>query len=446
MKSDNSIARRGFLRGMGTALALPWLEALSPRGLAAADSAKPKRMAFIYAPNGAIMPRWKPLESGRDYKLPSTLKPLEEIRQQVQVISGLAHDKAKANGDGGGDHARANATFLTGCQARKTAGSDIRLGISVDQIAAQKLGRLTRLPSLELGCDKPRGAGKCDSGYSCAYQYNLSWKSATMPMPPEHDPKLAFERLFSSGKSKDTAQRKAISEKYDKSILDFVMEDTRRLQKQLGQTDRHKLEEYLTSVREIEHRIDRAQKNESQVPDYPKPDGIPRDYREHLMLMFDLMVLAFQTDTTRIATFLQAHDGSNRSFREVGVAGGHHTLSHHQGNADKIDKIAKIDRFYVENFANFLKKMNNIKEGEGSLLDNCAIVYGSGISDANRHSHHDLPLLLAGGRNMGFQPGRHVVFAEDKEIPMTNLYLTILESFGVKAEKLGDSTGPLSGV
>ena len=267
-----------------------------------------------------------------------------------------------------------------------------------------------------------------------------------MPIPPEHDPKLAFERLFNSGKPKDAAQRKAISRKYDKSILDFVMEDTRRLQRQLGQTDRHKLEEYLTSVREIEHRINRSRKNEPQVPDYPKPDGIPGDYREHLKLMFDLIILAFQTDSTRIATFLQAHDGSNRSFREIGVAEGHHTLSHHQGNDNKINKIAKIDRFYVENFANFLKKMNSIKEGEGSLLDNCAIVYGGGISDANRHAHHDLPLLLAGGRNMGFQPGRHVVFPKDKEIPMTNLYLTILESFGAEAEKLGDSTGPLSGV
>ena len=445
MNSKPTVARRAILRGVGTTLALPWLESLEPRSLNAADNTGSMRVAFIYSPNGAIMPQWTPKGSGRDYKLSPTLKPLEAIKDQIQVISGLAHDKARANGDGGGDHARANATFLTGRQARKTAGADIQLGVSVDQIAATQMGHLTRLPSLELGCDKPRGAGKCDSGYSCAYQYNLSWKSQSLPMPPEHDPKLAFERLF-RGEKKETEHRNQISEKYNKSLLDFVMEDTRRLQKTLGQTDRHKLDEYLTSVREIEQRIVRSRKFADQQPDFKKPSGIPDSYREHLRLMFDILLLAFQTNSTRIATFLQAHDGSNRSFNEVGVREGHHSLSHHQGNADKIANIAKIDRFYMENFAEFVQKLNQVKEGEGTLLDNCAIVYGSGISDANRHSHHDLPVLLAGGRNMGYQPGRHVVFDKDKETPMANLYLTILNRLGVKADTLGDSTALLSGV
>ena len=447
MNKNRSIERRNFLRGMGTVLALPWLESLAPRGMGAAQDqeAPPRRMAFVYAPNGAIMPKWTPSGQGRDYELSPTLKPIESIRDKVQVLTGLAHERAEANGDGPGDHARANATFLTARQARKTAGADIRLGVSVDQVAAQQLGHLTRISSIELGCGKPRGSGKCDSGYSCAYQYNISWKSETLPMPPEHDPKLAFERLFGGGK-KETESRRAVSEKYNKSLLDFVMDDTRRLQKELGHTDRHKLEQYLTSVREIEQRINRAHKYTTVLPDFKKPTGIPKDYREHLRLMFDIMVLAFQSDSTRIATFLQAHDGSNRSFNEVGVRQGHHSLSHHQGNKDKMRQIQKIDQFYMENFAEFLRKLDRVQEGEGTLLDNCAIVYGSSISDGNRHSHKDLPVLLAGGRSMGYKAGRHVIYDKSKDIPMANLYLTMLDRFGVDAEKLGDSTGTLSGV
>ena len=300
--NNKPFERRTFLRGLGTAMALPWLESLAPRGLRATSTELPKRMAFVYMPNGAIMPQWTPKQTGRDYELSPTLKALEPVRDQIQILSGLAHEKAEANGDGGGDHARANATFLTASQARKTAGSDIHLGVSVDQVAAAKVGHLTRFPSVELGCDKPRGSGKCDSGYSCAYQYNMAWKSENQPVPPEHDPKLAFERLFGAEK-KDTAKRNAISEKYDKSLLDFVLDDAKKLQKQLGQTDRHKLDQYLTSVREIEQRIARSQDETASIPDFKKPSGIPSSHKEHLRLMYDIMLLAFQSDSTRILTF-----------------------------------------------------------------------------------------------------------------------------------------------
>ena len=445
MNLQMTLERRNFLRGLGTALALPWLESLAPRGARAASAVPPKRMAFIYMPNGAIMPQWTPKGEGRDYELSSTLKALEPVRDQIQVLSGLAHEKAEANGDGGGDHARANATFLTARQARKTAGADIQLGVSVDQVAAAKLGHLTRFPSVELGCDKPRGSGKCDSGYSCAYQYNMAWKSKNQPMPPEHDPKLAFERLFGAEK-KDTAQRQAISQKYDKSLLDFVLDDAKRLQKKLGQTDRNKLDQYLASVREIEQRIGQARKESLELSGFDKPTGIPGNYRDHLRIMFDIMLLAFQSDSTRIMTFLQGHDGSNRSFNEVGVREGHHSLTHHRGDQVKIDKISKIDRFYMANFAEFLQKMNKVKEGEGTLLDNCAIIYGSGHSDANRHDHNDLPVILAGGRNMGYQPGRHLKWEVKQNTPMANLYLTMLDRIGAETESLGDSTGTLIGV
>ena len=443
--NNKPFERRTFLRGLGTAMALPWLESLAPRGLRATSIELPKRMAFVYMPNGAIMPQWTPYQTGRDYELSPTLKALEPVRDQIQILSGLAHEKAEANGDGGGDHARANATFLTASQARKTAGSDIHLGVSVDQVAASKVGHLTRFPSVELGCDKPRGSGKCDSGYSCAYQYNMAWKSENQPVPPEHDPKLAFERLFGAEK-KDTAKRNAISEKYDKSLLDFVLDDAKKLQKQLGQTDRHKLDQYLTSVREIEQRIARSQDDTASIPDFKKPSGIPSSHKEHLRLMYDIMLLAFQSDSTRILTFLQGHDGSNRSFNEVGVREGHHSLTHHRGDKNKIEKISRIDRFYIANFAEFLQKMDGVQEGEGTLLDNCAIIYGSGHSDANRHDHNDLPVVLAGGRNLGYQPGRHMAWEVDKNTPMANLYLTMLDRIGAPIESLGDSTGALTGV
>jgi hypothetical protein len=437
-------SRRRFLRGLGTLIALPAMESLAPRSLAAGVQSKfPLRMAFIYGPNGRNMEHWTPAKTGADYELSRTLKPLEKLKDTFQVISGLKHEKANANGDGGGDHARANATFLTGMQARKTAGADIRAGISVDQVAANAVGQLTKLPSLELSCDEARGAGNCDSGYSCAYQFNLAWKTESMPLAPERDPRLAFERLFTNGLADEADAARAKREFYNKSILDFVNEDARTLQKHLGSTDRRKLDEYMSSIRDIERRLTQSGKAVKTMPAYDKPTGIPGSYEQHIRVMFDLMALAFQMDTTRISTFLLAHDGSNRTFPDIGVNEQHHGISHHQGNADRLEKIQKIDEYYVRQFAYFLERMKGIKEGAGSLLDNCMIVYGGGISDPDRHSHHDLPVILAGKGGGTLKTGRHLRVNGD---PMCNLYLSMLDRMGVKEERFGDSSGRLNDI
>jgi hypothetical protein len=357
------------------------------------------------------------------------------------VLSGLAHDKARPNGDGAGDHARASATFLTGCQARKTNGADIKVGVSVDQLAAAQIGHQTRLPSLELGCDRGRLAGNCDSGYSCAYSFNISWKTESTPMPPEVNPRLVFERLFARGSKGETEENRLRRERYHKSILDFVLQDATRLKAQLGYTDRRKLDEYLTAVRELEQRIEQEEKYVAALPDYSKPTGVPKDYEKHIRLMYDLLALAFQTDTTRVSSFMMAHDGSNRPYPFIGVTEGHHDLSHHGNDEAKKAKIAKINRFHTTQFAYFVQRLKSIQEGEGTLLDNCMIVYGAAIGDGNRHNHDDLPVLLAGKGGTTFQTGRHIRFG--KETPMANLYLTMLDSMGVTEERLGDSTGRL---
>lgn len=428
--------RRHFLKGLATTLALPSLNAHA----AAAPIAHPTRLAFIYIPNGVNVSHWQPKGTGHDYQLSETLKPLADLKRDFSVLRYLDHDKAQANGDGAGDHARANATFLTGCQAKKTAGADIQVGISVDQIAARQIGHQTRLPSLELSTDPSRRSGHCDSGYSCAYQFNLSWLDEDSPAPSERNPSLVFERLFGSGDRKEDARRRA----YRKSILDFVAEDAKRLQARLGSTDRGKLEEYMTAVRDVELRIERAEQFRSEIPEDQRPDGIPDSYREHIRIQFELMALAFQTDTTRISSFLLAHDGSNRSFPELDIHSGHHQISHHLGKKENLANIAKIDRFYTEQLAWFLQRLKNTPEGEGNLLDHSMIVYGGGIGDGNRHNHNDLPVLLAGHGNGSLNPGR--LIEAPKGTPMTNLYLSLLERIGVKAERIGDSNGTFEAI
>ena len=425
--------RRNILKGIAATLALPSLEAFG--GVSKAASASPTRLGFIYVPNGVNLKHWHPTGSGANYQLSDTLKPLSGLKDQFSVIRHLDHDKAWANGDGAGDHARANATFLTGCQARKTAGADIHLGVSVDQLAAQQIGHMTRVPSLELSTDPSRNSGHCDSGYSCAYQYNLSWLDENTPAPAERDPRLVFEKLFGSGDVEQDARRRS----YQKSILDFVNEDAKRLQKRLGATDRNKIEEYLTAVRDIEKRIEQAEEFRIEVPEGQRPNGIPETYKEHIRIQFELMALAFETDATRISTFMLAHDGSNRAFPEIGVQNGHHELSHHRRKEENLEQIAKIDLFYIEQLAAFLERLKNTKEGDGNLLDHSMIVYGSGIGDGDKHSHNDLPVILAGGGNGQLNPGRLI---EAKEgTPMTNLYLSLLDRMGVGAERIGDSTG-----
>jgi hypothetical protein len=444
MNKNWQIPRRTFLKGVGTAMALPLLEAMVPAKLlaASAPATKPLRMAFVYVPNGVNMADWTPTAEGTDFELPAILEPLKEHQRDLQVLTGLAHRKADPNGDGAGDHARASASFLTGMQARKTAAVDIRAGVSVDQVAAGRVGRMTRLPSLELSCDKGQQAGSCDSGYSCAYQFNLAWKTASTPLPPEVNPRIVFERLFSNGIAAESEQARAARQANHKSILDFVLQDAQQLRSKLGSTDRRKLDEYMTAVREIEQRIERAEKFGAAGTDYARPAGIPGDYEQHLRVMFDLLTLAFQTDTTRISTFIVAHDGSNRSYPIIGVSDGHHDLSHHGGNQEKKKKIAAINQFHVRQFAYFLEKLKSVKEGDGSLLDHCMIVYGSGISDGNAHNHNDLPVLLTGRGGGTLATGRHVRYPKDT--PMTNLYLSMLERMGVPTERLGDSTRPLS--
>jgi hypothetical protein len=440
-----SVTRRRVLRGFGACVALPWLESLSPGSAMGAETAAdlPRRAAFLYVPNGVSMDHWRPKTAGTDYELPPTLQPLAAFREQMMVISGLTLDKARDHGDGGGDHARALSAFLTCCQPRKTSGADIRVGVSVDQIAAWKLGDMTRLPSLEIGCDAGNQVGNCDSGYSCAYSNNISWRTENTPQAKEVNPRLVFERLFqdeSGTAAKDREKRLTLK----KSILDTVHSDANRLNARLGKSDQRKLDEYLTSVRELEQRIARSERFKDQkvtVPDYPVPAGVPEDYKEHLQVMSDMLVMAFQTDTTRVSSFIFANEGSNRSYPFIGVSEGHHDLSHHQDEADKIAKLAAINLFHTERLAYLLNKLSSITEGESTLLDNCMIVYGSGISDGNKHNHEDLPILLFGKGGGTIRSGRHVTYPN--ETPLANLYLSMLERLGVPTEKLGDSNGKL---
>ena len=442
--------RRGFLRGLGASIALPALESFRPllaagveKAMATTATGAPLRMAYLYSPNGVNLDFWRPKGTTASYKMGDTFKSMEEHRADFQIFTGFEQKSAAGGSDGPGDHARGVATFLTSTRARKTAGSDIHLGISIDQIAAQAAQSLTRLPSLELSADGVRKAGQCDSGYSCAYQFNLSWRSENQPMTPESNPRAVFERLFGAGSGKERAA--SLGQRYasKKSVIDFVQTDAKALQKYLGRSDRHKLDEYLTGVREIERQIEKAEAMGIPVdPGVPAPVEKPGSYQEQLRLMFDMMVLAFKTDSTRISTFLMAHDGSNRNFQEIGVNDGHHNISHHQRNPDNMAKIAKIDKFYMEQLSYFLGKMKSTKDVDGnSLLHNSMIVYGGCISDGDRHNHDDLPIVVAGNAGGAFSPGRHVELGED--VPISNLYLRMLEEFGVKQKQFGDSTGVL---
>jgi len=421
-------------------MALPLLDAMVPVARAAKDagSTAPVRMAFIFFPNGAIMPNWKPEGDGADWKLSRTLKPLERHKEKVTVFTGLTQHHGRANGDGAGDHARCASSFLTGAQPVKTAGANIKVGVSVDQAAANLIGHRTNLPSLELGIERGRNSGSCDSGYSCAYSANISWKTESTPMAKEINPKLAFERLFGTP---DAAKGQAERDLYRKSILDMVAEDAALLRKKLGKTDQRKLDEYFSSVRQLEQRIAREATGRTEVPDYKVPEGIPRGVESHIRLMYDIMTLAFQTDTTRISTFMLANAGSNRSYPMVGVNGGHHSLSHHQNNPKKIEDLTKIDTFLATQHAYFLDKLRSVKEGEGTLLDNSLVLYGSGLADGNRHTHHDLPIVLAGSGGGRFETGRLRRYPNDT--PLNNLFLLMCHMSGAKLDSLGDSTGLL---
>jgi len=435
------LARRTFLRGAGAALALPFLDSMVPAfGSPLAQPAT--RMGFVYVPNGIISKNWLPLSTGANLEFNSTMKPLEAFREQVLVLSNLAQINGRSFGDGGGDHARAGATWLTGVHPKKTEGADIHSGISADQVAARALGAKTQFASLEIGVEAPSLAGGCDSGYSCAYTNTTSWRSPTTPNPMEVNPRVLFERLFGDGDSTDPAARLA-SLQERRSILDFVSGSVDRLETKIGSGDRAKLSEYLDAVRDIERRIQRAEEQNAtmHIPLMDRPAAAPEEFVDHARLMMDLMVVAWQTDMTRVTSFMLAREGSNRSYREIGVADGHHSCTHHQNDPEKIAKTVKINEHHVKQFAYLINKLKSTPDGDGTLLDHSMILYGSSISDGNQHTHTELPLALVGSACGQIKGNRHLVCP--KETPMNNLLLSMLDKVGVPTETLGDSTGNL---
>ena len=439
-----SFSRRNFLRNAGLTVALPALASLLPReAFAGSKVLAPKRMAVVYVPNGAIPAAWWPATEGADFALSPTLAPLAKVQKHLQVIGGLEALCANPGPDGAGDHARAGGVFLTGVRIKKTAGSDIHAGISMDQVIANQIGHHTRFASLELSCDAVRKSGECDSGYACAYEYNMAWRSHNQPLSPEHNPRFVFERLFGDGPIKQRVANLKRREAEQHSILDYVLEDAKAVNAKLDGRDKQKLDQYLTSVREIEQRIENTTKMQVRNPEIDAPAGVPVNYAEHVALMFDMLLLAFQTDSTRVATMLMAREGSNRPFADIGIPSGHHDLTHHKNSPEIIAKVQEIDRWYVTRLAAFLEKMDQTQDVDGrSLLQNSMILYGSANADGNRHTHDNLPILLAGSGGGTFKTGRYV---RVKPTPVTNLFLTMAEGMGAKGvTSHGDSTGLLA--
>jgi hypothetical protein len=436
-----AIGRRTFLKGAGAAIGLPLLDAMTP-AFAQSKTVSPVRLAWFYVPNGVDMRHWTPAEEGPLGALPGILEPLEPLKNDVLVLSNLTANWGRPLLEGAGDHGRALAAYITGVPVYRTAGADLKLGISADQIAANAVGHLTKLPSLEVGLEEARQAGNCDSGYSCAYTYNVAWKTATQPLPPISDPRILFERLFGSDVVESPsayARRLAMR----RSILDQVKDATRKMESELGGADRRKLDEYLSSVREIEQQVERAEKEVVDVdPGIDKPFGVPAEFQDYFRLMTDMMLVAFKSDITRISTILIGSEGSVRPYPEIGISDGHHPLTHHMGNLQMLDKVRLINSFHLKLFAEFLQKLKNTKEGDSNLLDQSLIVYGSGLSDGNMHVHDQLPTLLCGRGGKFVSPGRHIIY--QRETPVGNLFGTMLDRVGVRPEHVGDSTGRLA--
>jgi hypothetical protein len=438
--TGKTLPRRTFLRGIGaTAVALPFLDAMTP---ALSASAKPPvRLAFLYVPNGIDMANWNvPTEGPLPAELPRILKPLEAFRNDMIQLGNLTHNSGRALLDGAGDHGRCAGSYLTGIQVRKST-TDIKASISADQIIANEIGHQTRFASLELGMDDSRQAGDCDSGYSCAYTNNLAWRSETQPLPPILDPRMLFERLFGTDADLSPEQRDRRL-RYRRSILDFITGDAARLKSDLGPTDRRKLDEYMSSIREVERQLEKAERESIQIdPGMDKPYGVPPDFGEHFKLMSDMLAIAFQADLTRVATFMLTREGTSRSYREIGIADGHHPCTHHQGRQELMAKVTRINEYHAQQVAGFLQKLKDTPEGDSNLLDNSLIVYGAGLSDGNRHTHEDLPTLLIGRGGGAVQPGRRVIYR--RETPMCNFHLTLMAHMGVQMEQFGDSSGHL---
>jgi hypothetical protein len=435
-----ALPRRTFLRGAGAALALPLLDAMVPAmtAQAATPAAPVKRLGFCFIPMGCDQSRWTPPGKDKLDELSPILSPLAPVKEHVTVLSNTELQNAYP-----GTHSSSNAAFLSAARPKHTESNDYYLGTTVDQIAAKQLGRETQLPSLELAMDMLQTVGQCDNGFACVYQNNLSWSSPTTPLPAEAHPRLVFETLFGDGGSqsdREAALRRRAS------LLDFVKEDITQLGKTLGPADRARLDEYLAAVRDVEVRIQRAAKSvkEKPLPDLDRPMGAPASYAEHARLMFDLQVLAWQGDVTRVITFQLARETSNRTYPEVGVPDPHHPLSHHGNDPAKIARMAKVNTFHVSLFAEFVAKLCATKEGAGTLLDHSAVLYGSGMGNPNVHDHINLPIIVAGGAACGMKGGRHIRFA--KPTPLANLHLTLLDKVGVRLDKFADSSGKVDGL
>lgn len=439
--TKTALPRRTFLRGVGATLALPLLDSMVPAlsAMRATAATPARRVGFIYVPNGAEMENWTPADAGADFQFSPILSPLEPFRRQTLVLSGLAHLQANAFNDGAGDHSRATAAWLSGVHAKRTEGSDVRLGVTADQIAAAELGRDTQLASLELALETINLVGNCDSGYSCAYMNTLSWRTPTTPLPVETDPRKVFRRMFGSG---GTPEERVARMRQDRSILDSVLEDVSRLKQSIGPADTDRVTEYLDAIRDVERRIQRTEQRNLEAPhELAVPLGVPDTFEEHIALMFDLQVLAYQADITRVITFLIGRELSNRTYPAIGIRDSHHSTSHHQNKPEKKAQIAKINTYHIQQLTHFLGKLEATPDGDGSLLDHMVLAYGSGLSDGNRHDHSPLPVLLLGGGGGRLKGGRHIQYAADT--PMSNLLLTILDKVGVPTDALGDSTGHL---
>ncbi len=445
--TQKSLPRRTVLRGMGATLALPLLDAMVPALSAAARAAvRPVRRAgFVYIPNGAVIDvaahgfdAWSPIGEGRNFELSTILKPLENVRDRLVVLSGLDHPMARSMGDGAGDHARGTATWLTGVHPKKTEGIDVRAGTTVDQIIAADYGNETRLPSLEVALESPERVGNCEVGYSCQYLYTISWRTPTTPLPMENNPRVVFERLFGEG---GTAAERLAERQRDRSILDWVTGDIADLRRQLGASDQQRVAEYLDSVREVERRIQMSESEGDtlslELP--PQPMGIPDSFEDHIKLMYDLLVLAYQADITRVGSFQISYETSSRTYPQVGVANSHHSLSHHAQNEENIAKLVKINTYHVEMLAYFLEKLKATSDGEGNLLDNSLLVYGGSMSDGNDHSHYPLPCLLAGGAAGRLEGGRHLRYEGGPA--MTRALLNVLDLLDVHADGFSEATG-----
>ncbi len=443
--TKKALHRRTVLRGLGTTLALPLLDAMMPAFARAQTRAKPPtRLSIVYLPNGIMMDKWTPDAEGAGFALKPILEPLAPFKDQMLILSGLHHNEGgrARQGENTGDHARAGASYLSGVHPKKTEGADTQAAVSMDQIAARQIGSENQLASLELCMDTPELLGQCEAGYSCAYMNSICWRTPTTPMPMENRPRVVFERLFGDSESTDPAVRLRRI-KQDRSILDSVSKKANRLKAELGATDKLKVNEYLDAIRDVEHRIQTVEaQSDRKLPKLERPAGVPETFTEHARMMFDLQVLAYQTDLTRVITFMVGREFGGRTYQEIGIPEGYHALTHHQYNAEKMAKVIQIQTYHARHFAYYLEKLRSTPDGDGSLLDHMVVLYGGGISDGNSHLHDNLPVALVGGASGQMKGGRHIRYA--KETPMTNLLLSMLDVVGARQDKLGDSTGQLS--